>query len=909
MNPEAHGKQYSEIPRMSDAMKGPKDIGLSQIMDTPAPAAASTASKTTSKTVVLETDAKLSLMVDGQILHLQEKIQNEHFKQRQQLSEKAKLQITEEAPNELKTIEHKDDNDINIVKDIYNNDNGIVKNNTKEAENVADCGNANTSDSEDDEVSENCPGTGTGTGAGTGACTGTGSGSGTDTMSTSSVELIESTFGQTNGSGMEESQSEYRVGGYHLVAVGDIFKSRYHAIKKLGWGHFSTVWLCYDSQTERYCAIKVVKSAEHFTETARDEIRLLRAVADTDWHPLRHRLVEFRDYFYMNGIHGTHLCLVFEVLGENLLTLIQRSRYKGLPLYNVKQIARQVLEGLFYLHMQCRIIHTDLKPENVLMVADDLAIRGQATQTAGAYLQAHLHASARFRVPNGHVLFGAHSELEQESVQDGQKAKGGDSGTASTSGAVASPGHKKARSNNSKDARMTKTAKRRQRARAKRSLTFFQQHRQWLRRRAVEDLLGLAQRGLLTPSIAAMGVTGKLPFMPFTFDGLEILNDSDMDQLDKVTRGDRVGDSSRRGKRGMESTLKVPRPGPNANPTSQHDMHCSGGPSSAAVKLLISNPEQFMRRVQRKVAESDRAIMERQIIARRRRKHKSATKKRHNAGAGMGGMGMGLGAMPGAGGYFSAAGFGGGIRADIEAMKEPNLDFTSRKDPATQKCKLNVKIADMGNGCWFNHHFTDDIQTREYRAVEVILGSGYSEKADLWSAACLFWELATGDYLFYPQNGRGKASQDEEHIAKILETCGPIPQYLIDHGDYSGEIFKPNGQLRHINHLQARPMASVLMNRYHWSRKDALEFVAFLEPMLRTDPRQRVSAYTAMRHSWLLLDDEMEELEHERNGARKCERECYCDTNGMRCNRRYPDAECSSSVSRNDGMEVKFNLA
>lgn len=50
---------------------------------------------------------------------------------------------------------------------------------------------------------------------------------------------------------------------------------------------------------------------------------------------------------------------------------------------------------------------------------------------------------------------------------------------------------------------------------------------------------------------------------------------------------------------------------------------------------------------------------------------------------------------------------------------------------------FNVKIADLGNACWQNHHFTRDIQTRQYRSPEVILGSDYDSSADMWSCACL----------------------------------------------------------------------------------------------------------------------------------------------------------------------------
>ena len=40
---------------------------------------------------------------------------------------------------------------------------------------------------------------------------------------------------------------------------------------------------------------------------------------------------------------------------------------------------------------------------------------------------------------------------------------------------------------------------------------------------------------------------------------------------------------------------------------------------------------------------------------------------------------------------------------------------------------LKVKIADLGNACWEHHHYTDDIQTRQYRSLEVILGKESSQ--------------------------------------------------------------------------------------------------------------------------------------------------------------------------------------
>lgn len=66
---------------------------------------------------------------------------------------------------------------------------------------------------------------------------------------------------------------------------------------------------------------------------------------------------------------------------------------------------------------------------------------------------------------------------------------------------------------------------------------------------------------------------------------------------------------------------------------------------------------------------------------------------------------------------------------------------------------LQCKIVNFGNACWSNKQLTDDIQIRQYRSPEVILGAGYSFSADIWSFACMVYELATGDMLFSPKGG------------------------------------------------------------------------------------------------------------------------------------------------------------
>lgn len=178
----------------------------------------------------------------------------------------------------------------------------------------------------------------------------------------------------TENTADEEDSEDYCKGGYHPVQVGEEYNNgKYTVVRKLGWGHFSTVWLSRDNTTGKHVALKVVRSAAHYTETALDEIKLLNKVVQANIdHPGRKHVVSLLDSFNHKGPNGMHVCMVFEVLGENLLGLIKRWNHRGIPMPLVKQIAKQVLLGLDYLHRECGIIHTDLKPENVLIEIGDV---------------------------------------------------------------------------------------------------------------------------------------------------------------------------------------------------------------------------------------------------------------------------------------------------------------------------------------------------------------------------------------------------------------------------------------------------------------------------------------------------------------------------------------------------------
>jgi len=321
----------------------------------------------------------------------------------------------------------------------------------------------------------------------------------------------------------------------------------------------------------RYGALKVVKSAKHYTETAVDEIKLCDRIAQTKRdHAGWPHCALLLDHFYHEGPHGRReifslpscsldtrssppfervdVCMVFEVLGKNLLWLIRKRKHKGIPLSLVKTITKQVLEGLDYMHTQCGVIHTDLKPENVLCGIDDDDLLRLAERLKADRPQGFPHNSA--------------------------------------------------------------------------SLCFCP------------------------------------PFHPFSLFF-------------------------------FPAALKLPEPlkkGENHRKKKSHHDHLKPADSPA----------------------NDLNIDSLNV------------------------------STPGASPAFSN---GGGAH---EEPKTPSL----------------FKIADFGNACWVEKHFTDDVQTRQYRSPEVMIGAGYDTSADLWSLACMVFELITGDFLFDPHSGKNY-SRDE----------------------------------------------------------------------------------------------------------------------------------------------------
>ena len=600
----------------------------------------------------------------------------------------------------------------------------------------------------------------------------------------------------------DEGLEDYKIDGYHPVHVGEILLDRYVIMQKLGYGHFSTAWLALDNNNGNYVAIKIQKSDERYIQGAYDEIEILQALAkknfDKEWisslreyykddkeklkelETVEHtQVVQLLNSFIHNGQNGKHFCMVFEVMGVTLLEIIKRYNYKGIPLPLVRIITKQILIGLDFLHRICHIIHTDLKPENVLVCLTPDELRN--IQETGTY------------------------------VLDTGNNK--ESKTASSNVSV----DEKDSINNS-----------------------------ILNEVKVDGNLGLSMSISLDTSTNFSGLTGKKlrkKRQKFKKKQMKILENYGLSKKEIKEKMDEIMDSKKSkeieidiNNYDLEDLIERPRiasvpkvnldlfshekekkPKKNKKKSAEEESEDLEDSEDVMDFYEKSQPDfdinllEYSKTLQGYIKEKNRILHDenyrRFVLTRNDALSKAKTDEEK-----------------------------------IAIYRKLNEEYGSRGkeiDPS-----IEVKICDIGNACWFNYHFSTIIQTRQYRSPEVLIGVNYNETSDIWSLACIIFELVTGDFLFQPEKGE-TFTKNDDHVAKFMQTLGKMPKNFAKRGEYYNKFFTKEGKMRRVKEIKYVPLKDILVKKYHFKENEAQALTDFLLPMLEFYPESTIELIPA----------------------------------------------------------------
>ena len=152
--------------------------------------------------------------------------------------------------------------------------------------------------------------------------------------------------------------------GYMTCRVGEVLNGRYEVTTAVGKGVFSTVLRCRDSDNGMQVAVKVIRRdpADHMYNTGKKEIAFLQELSEKDPESRKHVIRMLSSFEYKN-----HLCMVFESMHMNLRELLHRyGKIVGISMTAVRQYAKQMVVALKHLQA-CRIIHADLKLDNIVV--------------------------------------------------------------------------------------------------------------------------------------------------------------------------------------------------------------------------------------------------------------------------------------------------------------------------------------------------------------------------------------------------------------------------------------------------------------------------------------------------------------------------------------------------------------
>ncbi|KAK6457289.1 serine kinase [Scheffersomyces xylosifermentans] len=637
----------------------------------------------------------------------------------------------------------------------------------------------------------------------------------------------------------EENEFEYKVGGYHPVTKGEIYYSKnfpqreYIILRKLGWGHFSTVWLAKShynpnlvnisenstalvDTSEYYVAIKFVKSNKNYLEAAEDEIKILKTLSDPltygkhlsnrdkeyfstsvpnpQAHPGYSHVMTLIDDFEIIGPHGNHICMVFEILGENVLNLI----YKYKQFYNsVNSEIKKKSDG--------PRIHEE-KPHDSSSSSNNILFSKWDTKIFSK------------KKNSKSMLKHVESSFSGDSDDDLDK---------------------KIKNMNSESL-----------------MKLIEKSKQ---------LSGIPLnlvRQIVKQIFLAMDYMHHCGVIHTDLKPENILIQiKDIDKLIKTIENEKVAkyNSAKCSRKSSLFRKNSPCSAPKLQKKHTSTSLCNTprNQSMASNNSIVSNSYYYKKSRNSIMGKYDSPIrsskplccsISSDIIFKdieyEEDPNKSSSHKRAQS-----------------------------LPKTIKKACAPSCNgaasiVSSTASEEISEPEISIKIADLGNATFTHHHFTNQIQTRQYRSPEIILKyKTWGSSTDMWSIGCIIFELITGDYLFDPHDGK-YFDKDEDHLAQIVELLGEFPsdEYLID-CKMTSKFFKLDPKtnqiiFKNIDSLKFWGLEEVLVEKYKFKKDDIqVKLISdLILKCLRYGLDDRYDCHSLINHPWLKDDADFSDV-------------------------------------------------
>eukprot|EP01083_Nonionella_stella_P098325 276464_1 len=193
--------------------------------------------------------------------------------------------------------------------------------------------------------------------------------------------------------------------------------------------------------------------------------------------------------------------------------------------------------------------------------------------------------------------------------------------------------------------------------------------------------------------------------------------------------------------------------------------------------------------------------------------------------------------------------------------------FSVRVDDTQQvwlPCNSRIKLIDFGSAVYetpkrsgkrFNNHL---IQTRHYRAPEVVLGMAWNRAVDIWSIACVILELMKGHMVFITHC-------PIDHLYQIEKMIGPMPSTMIRSASRTkfNRLFHGDGSLKMESAKRSKYQAKALNEYFDSDKVESLKLCNFISRCLRWKAADRIGSDAFFKHEYFELIEDVLTHEHQ----------------------------------------------